>query len=142
MDEAPKGDSGTASGSLEPRKRRRVRADRAGIPFGAPSVGVPDTAIRYSQLLLLRRSGPEPLYYQLARSLEWAVQSGAIDHGTKLLPESDMAKELNVAVVTVRSAWQYLERKGVITRSRYRGTIIQKLPLGEENRETGAPTST
>jgi len=121
----PKGDSGTASGSLKPGKRRRVRADKAGIAFGAPSEGAPDTAIRYSQLLLLGRSGPEPLYYQLARSLEWAVQSGTIDHGTKLLPESDMAKELNVAVVTVRSAWEYLERKGVITRRRYRGTIIQ-----------------
>lgn len=91
---------------------------------GALSTRAPETAPPYSYLLQLKRSGPEPLYYQLALSMEQAVEAGAIKHGTKLLPETDMAKELNLAVGTVRNAWEYLERKGLLIRQRKAGTII------------------
>jgi DNA-binding GntR family transcriptional regulator len=86
--------------------------------------GEPPAAPPYSQVLHLKRSGPEPLYYQLAQSLEQAVVSGMIGHGTRLLPERDMARELNVALATVRKAWAYLERKGVLSRQRKAGTIV------------------
>lgn len=79
----------------------------------------------YSKVLLLRRGGPEPLYYQLAQSVEEAVASGAIHHGSRLPPEKDIAKELRVAVSTVRRAWSYLERKGMLTRTRKSGTFVQ-----------------
>jgi DNA-binding GntR family transcriptional regulator len=86
-------------------------------PSGAPAP--------YSQVLLLKRCGPEPLYYQLAQSVERAVETGAIRRGTRLLPEKDMASELSLAVATVRSAWAYLERKGLLTRNRHAGTIVR-----------------
>jgi GntR family transcriptional regulator len=76
-------------------------------------------------VLPLARSGPEPLYYQLAQSLEKAVQAGAICPGTKLPPDRDLANELKIAVGTVRNAWIYLERKGVLTRRPRTGTIVQ-----------------
>jgi DNA-binding GntR family transcriptional regulator len=77
------------------------------------------------QVLPLKRSGPEPLYYQLAVVFENAVESGAITRGTRLLPEKDMAEELNLAVSTVRQAWAHLERKGILTRTRKTGTFVR-----------------
>lgn len=79
----------------------------------------------YSQVLRLKRCGPEPLYYQLAESLEQAVATGVIARGTRLLPEKDMARELNVAIGTVRNAWAYLERKGLLRRQRQVGTVVR-----------------
>ncbi|MFE5837305.1 winged helix-turn-helix domain-containing protein [Arthrobacter sp. NPDC056493] len=80
--------------------------------------------VSYSHILKLKRSGPEPLYYQLAQSIEDAIQSGAIDHGTKLPPLSVMAAELTMSAQTVRHAWDYLERRGVLICRRGLGTVV------------------
>ncbi|MCH6470081.1 winged helix-turn-helix domain-containing protein [Sinomonas terrae] len=87
--------------------------DRAGA---APS---------FSQLLPIQRNGPEPLYYQLAQSLGQAVESGTIPHGTKLLADNEMAHELHLSIATVRRAWGYLERMGLLSRTRKRGTFVR-----------------
>lgn len=103
-----------------------MRADPIHAAAGALTTRVPAApAVTYSQLLRLKRSGPEPLYYQLAQSLEQAVATGVITRGTRLLPEKEMARELNVAIGTVRNAWAYLERKGVLSRQRHAGTVIR-----------------
>ena len=78
-----------------------------------------------TRVLHLRRSGPEPLYYQLAQSLETAIETARIPHGTRLPPDAVVAQDLKLAVATVRSAWVYLERKGVLTRTRKTGTYIR-----------------
>lgn len=100
-------------------------ADPSHAAAGARITRAPAARTPFSQLLRLKRCGPEPLYYQLAQSLEQAVATGVIAHGTRLLPEKDMANELNVAVVTGRNAWAYLEGRGVLTRHRRAGTIIR-----------------
>jgi DNA-binding GntR family transcriptional regulator len=93
---------------------------------GSPRTGLPGADRRpYSQLLSLPRSGPEPLYYQLAVSLERAVATGAIRHGARLAPEKDMAEQLSLSTATVRRAWAYLERKGLLTRTRKAGTFVR-----------------
>ncbi|MCX2746306.1 winged helix-turn-helix domain-containing protein [Arthrobacter sp. MI7-26] len=88
---------------------------------GAPA----EPTVPFAQVLRFRRYGPEPLYYQLARSVEEAVASGEIPHGTRLLPESEMAHELRLAVSTVRHAWSYLEDKGMLVRTQKAGTFIR-----------------
>lgn len=80
--------------------------------------------VRYSRVLSLKRSGPEPLYYQLAQSIESAIKAGTIGHGTKLPPLPAMATELNLATNTVRAAWNYLERRGVLTCRHGVGTVV------------------
>lgn len=102
-----------------------TRADRSHAAAGARTTMAPAGRTPYSQVLRFRRCGPEPLYYQLAQRLEQAVETGAVARGTRLLPEKDMANELKVAVVTVRSAWAYLEGRGVLTRHRKAGTVAR-----------------
>jgi DNA-binding GntR family transcriptional regulator len=80
--------------------------------------------LQYSRILSLKRCGPEPLYYQVAKNMAKAVESGTITHGTKLPNEKDMARELKMAVSTVRQAWDYLEREGIIARRQKTGTFI------------------
>lgn len=96
---------------------------REGLPGADPHAPAPRRP--YSQILTLPRSGPEPLYYQLAVSFERAVDSGAIGHGTRLDPEKDMAEQLSLSLSTVRRAWAYLERKGLLTRTRKAGTFVR-----------------
>lgn len=100
-------------------------ADLSNAAAGALPTRAPAAPAPYSQVLPLKRCGPEPLYYQLAESLEQAVATGVIARGTRLLPEKDMALELNVAIGTVRNAWAYLERKGVLHRQRQVGTVVR-----------------
>jgi DNA-binding GntR family transcriptional regulator len=82
------------------------------------------TFVPLTQILEFRHRGPGPLYHQLAQSFEEAVASGKIPHGTRLLPEAKVALELRVALSTVRQAWSYLERKGLLTRTRKTGTFV------------------
>lgn len=94
------------------------------VPDGLAE-GPSGTCSALYKVLELKRSGPEPLYFQLAQSVERALESGAIGPGTRLLPERAMARELKITVGTVRSAWAYLERKGVLIRKRQAGTFIR-----------------
>lgn len=89
----------------------------------APPTATPDD-IRFAQVLQLKRSGPEPLYYQLACSVEAAIAAGTIARGTKLPPEREIARQLFLATGTIRQAWSYLEGRGVIRRLRKAGTFI------------------
>jgi DNA-binding GntR family transcriptional regulator len=78
----------------------------------------------FSRIRSFRRPGPTPLYYSLALTVEEAVDAGELLHGSRLPAEKELAGELKVAITTVRSAWAYLEAKGLITRST-RGTFIR-----------------
>lgn len=80
--------------------------------------------LKFAQILPLRRSGPEPLYYQLACSMEAAIAGGRLARGTKLPPEKDIARQLFLSTNTVRQAWAYLEGRGVIVRTKKVGTLI------------------
>jgi DNA-binding GntR family transcriptional regulator len=102
-----------------------MRADPVHAAPGALTTRAPGVPPTYSQVLHLKRCGPEPLYYQLTQSLEQAVGTGLIARGTRLLAEKDMARELNVAAATVCNAWAYLERRGVLTRHRHPGTVVR-----------------
>jgi DNA-binding GntR family transcriptional regulator len=94
------------------------------VPVG-PAQGPPGTVpIPYSRFLTLKRSGPEPLYYQLAQSIESAITAGHIGHGTKLPALAVLASELHLAPQTVRAAWNYLERRGVLTCRHGVGTVV------------------
>lgn len=80
--------------------------------------------LKFAQILPLKRSGPEPLYYQLACSMEAAIAGGRLARGTKLPPEKDIARQLFLSTNTVRQAWSYLEGRGVIVRTKKVGTLI------------------
>ncbi len=72
----------------------------------------------------LMRTSPVPLYYQLARLLEAAIQSGAIAKGEFLDNELDLVNVWQVSRPTVRRAIQELADAGLVVRRRGVGTQV------------------
>lgn len=70
------------------------------------------------------RTGPVPLYFQVATRLEGAIQSGAIPAGARLENEVSIAEQLGLSRPTVRRAIQSLVDKGLLVRRRGIGTQV------------------
>ncbi|MEU6929632.1 GntR family transcriptional regulator [Streptomyces sp. NPDC046385] len=70
------------------------------------------------------RASPVPLYFQLARQLQAAIESGALTPGTLLGNEIDLATRLGLSRPTVRQAIQSLVDKGLLVRRRGVGTQV------------------
>ena len=65
-----------------------------------------------------------PLYLQLKRSIEEAVNSGVIGPGDALPSERDIAVKADVSRVTVRKAVQDLVRGGILIQRHGSGTFV------------------
>ncbi|WP_286250888.1 GntR family transcriptional regulator [Streptomyces graminofaciens] len=74
--------------------------------------------------LSVDRSSPVPLYYQLARQLEAAIEHGALGPGSLLGNEIELAGRLGLSRPTVRQAIQSLVDKGLLVRRRGVGTQV------------------
>jgi len=87
-----------------------------------------------ARLLVVDRSSPVPLYFQVAQSLERAICDGTLPPGTRLDNEVQLAESLGLSRPTMRRAMQYLVDKGVLVRRRGVGTrVVQpkvRRPLG------------
>ncbi|MER5386421.1 GntR family transcriptional regulator [Streptomyces sp. NPDC002688] len=91
----------------------------------ARSTGVPAAPPEGLDLdLVLDRSSPVPLYYQLARQLETAIERGVLVSGSLLGNEAKLAARLGLSRPTVRQAIQTLVDKGLLVRRRGVGTQI------------------
>lgn len=72
----------------------------------------------------LNRTSPVPLYYQLARQLEQAIERGALAPGDLLGNEIDLSTRLGLSRPTVRQGIQSLVDKGLLVRRRGVGTQV------------------
>ena len=72
----------------------------------------------------LDRSGPIPLYYQIAQKVEKAILDGQLAAGSRLENEVALADRLGLSRPTVRRAIQDLVDKGLLVRRRGIGTQV------------------
>lgn len=70
------------------------------------------------------KTGRLPLSSQIAEMLMRDVQSGVLPDGERLPPERTMAKELGIAIGTLRKALAELEQQGVLLRIQGSGNYI------------------
>lgn len=103
----------------EGRRRPEAPSGRAG---SALSEGPPG-------IIVIDRSSPVPLYFQLAQHFEAAIASGALPAGARLEAEIDLAQRLGLSRPTVRAAFGYLASKGMVTRRRGAGTVVCAQPI-------------
>lgn len=68
-----------------------------------------------------------PLWYQACESIRAEIYNRIRSNDLRLPPESQLAEEHGVSLITVRQALSVLERDGLITRTRRRGTVINPL---------------
>lgn len=69
-----------------------------------------------------------PLYLQLKRWIEDAIERGAINPGDALPSERDLALRADVSRVTVRKAVQHLVQDGVLVQRHGSGTFVAPPP--------------
>ncbi|WP_052665940.1 GntR family transcriptional regulator [Nitriliruptor alkaliphilus] len=72
----------------------------------------------------LDRASPVPLYYQVARCLEDAIERGDLGQGDRIDNETDLAQRLGISRPTVNRAIQELVNKGMVVRRRGVGTQV------------------
>lgn len=69
-------------------------------------------------------AAPGPLYQQIVEALKREVASGRLAPGRPLPSFRTLAEELQVSLITVKRAYEELEREGVIYRRQGLGTFI------------------
>jgi GntR family transcriptional regulator len=74
--------------------------------------------------IVLDRLSPVPLYYQVARHLEQAIESGTLSPGTRLENELQLSDQLGLSRPTMRRAMQHLVDQGLLVRRRGIGTRV------------------
>jgi len=72
----------------------------------------------------LDRSSPVPLYYQVSRQIEAAIDRGDLTPGMRLENETGIANRWGLSRPTVRRAMQELVDKGLVVRKRGIGTQV------------------
>ena len=73
---------------------------------------------------VLRRSGPLPLYHQVAEVFRQRIAEGEWRQGEALPPLDALVAEFGVARVTVREAIKLLSSDGLVKPERGRGTLV------------------
>jgi DNA-binding GntR family transcriptional regulator len=84
----------------------------------------PTQALPPSLFMDIQRSGPIPLYYQVASRIEAAIADGTVAPGTRIDNELDLAERLGLSRPTIRRAIQELVDKGLLVRRRGIGTQV------------------
>jgi GntR family transcriptional regulator len=72
----------------------------------------------------LSAAGPDPLYQQIVDGLKREVSEGRLAAGAPLPSFRALAEDLLVSVITVKRAYEELERDGIIYRRQGLGTFV------------------
>jgi DNA-binding GntR family transcriptional regulator len=81
-------------------------------------------ALPMSLFIDIDRSGPIPLYYQVASRIEAAIVDGTVPAGARIDNEVALGERLGISRPTIRRAIQDLVDKGLLVRRRGIGTQV------------------
>lgn len=76
-----------------------------------------------TEIVVDKESG-EPIYQQLIRHFQVQIANGRLQHGTRLPPSRDLAEQLGIGRISVVSAYNELQTKGLISAHPGRGTFV------------------
>lgn len=72
----------------------------------------------------LDKDSKVPLYLQLKDQIKYHISTGGLQHNEQLPAVNKLAKELAINFETVRKAYKELEKEGLISMQRAKGTIV------------------
>lgn len=100
---------------------------------------MPETSHNWS-LPLISSAAPGALYEQIVDGLKREISSGRLPPGAPLPSFRQLAAELLVSVITVKRAYEELEREGIIYRRQGLGTFVAEAghDRSRETRKTEA----
>ena len=77
------------------------------------------------------KASPVPFYYQLRQLLERAVAGGVLSAGEQIPTEASLCERYDVSRTVVRQALSDLERTGLVTRLKGKGTFVAQPKVSE-----------
>ena len=77
-----------------------------------------------------------PIYRQIMHQITDGIVGGRMKPGDKLASHRDLAAQLVIAPLTVKKAYDELEREGLLHTQRGRGTFVSETPPVVDSAET------
>ena len=81
--------------------------------------------------IVISQASDKPIYQQLFEQISSQIIKGQLKEGLCLPPIRTVAKELRISVITVKKAWEELERAGFIHTMVGRGCFVAPLKAAE-----------
>ena len=81
--------------------------------------------------IVISATSDKPIYQQLFEQISSQIIKGQLKEGLCLPPIRTVAKELRISVITVKKAWEELERAGFIHTMVGRGCFVAPLKAAE-----------
>ncbi|WP_054939904.1 GntR family transcriptional regulator [Paenibacillus ihuae] len=79
----------------------------------------------------ISNTSEKPIYQQLYEQISAQILKGELESGFCLPPIRQAALELNVSVITVKKAWEELERSGLINTVTGKGCFVAEFSQGD-----------
>ena len=73
-----------------------------------------------------------PIYRQIMRQMTDAIAAGLLRNGEKVPSHRDLAESLVISPLTVKKAYEELEREGILQTLRGRGTFVNTTRTAED----------
>jgi len=74
--------------------------------------------------IVIANSSPDPIYEQIAKQIRNQIISGELEEGETLPSIRNLAKELNISVITTKRAYEDLEKEGFIDTVGGKGSFV------------------
>jgi GntR family transcriptional regulator len=74
--------------------------------------------------IIISNSSQEPIYEQITRQIKNAIINGELSPGTLLPSIRNLAKELQISVITTKRAYEELEKEGFIETVGGKGSFV------------------
>lgn len=81
--------------------------------------------------IIISNTSDKPIYRQLYEQLSAQILKGQLVGDEGLPPIRTVAKELRISIITVKKAWEELERDGLIYSMVGRGCFVSELSSNE-----------
>ena len=83
--------------------------------------------------IIISNTSDKPIYQQVFEQISAQIIKGELEQDFCLPPIRTIAKELRISVITVKKAWEELERKGFIYTMMGKGCFVAPLKPDELN---------
>jgi GntR family transcriptional regulator len=80
--------------------------------------------VDYSVDIIISNSVDEPIYEQIVKQIKNLIINGELEEGDALPSIRNLAKELQISVITTKRAYEELERDGFINKVAGKGTFV------------------
>lgn len=85
--------------------------------------------------IVISSTSDKPIYQQLFEQISSQILKGELHTGYILPPIRQAAKELRISIITVKKAWEELERNGLINTIAGKGCFVAELTQDEINQK-------